>query len=80
MPILQMSIKRIDPGHLSSSRCRGSVNERGYYMALNEVGEPLFRVLASLCEARAEQADNGTPIPSQLWAEARMLLAEISNP
>jgi hypothetical protein len=49
-------------------------------MALNEVGEPLFRVLSALCEARAEQADNGTPIPSQLWAEARMLLAEISNP
>lgn len=36
------------PGHIAARRCRGSVNEKGYEMGIDEVARPLFDALVEI--------------------------------
>jgi len=65
-----------------------SESQRGsaYAAAIREVAQPLkdqrdqlLSILDDLCKARAEQANEGTPIPPTYWAQARMLINEIKD-
>ena len=39
---------KLYPGNIAARRCRGSVNEKGYEMGIDEVARPLFDALVEI--------------------------------